>query len=193
VLVVDAAGHRHRVSAGADDLLEELTAEANRSPAASVVEALVQGARRYAAGAGGRPPRVRVRRPDGRWLVAHAAPLVTEGAPTGEVVVTVEEARPPEIVPLLVAAFGLSARERDVTHLVLQGHDTRTIAEALHMSSYTVQDHLKAVFDKADVRSRRELVARVFFDQYAPRLGGELAPSGGLPATGPTPLTPPTA
>jgi DNA-binding CsgD family transcriptional regulator len=62
---------------------------------------------------------------------------------------------------LLSRAHGLSARERELVALLVEGLDTREIAVRLFISRYTVQDHLKSVFEKVGVRSRRELVSGV--------------------------------
>ena len=81
-----------------------------------------------------------------------------------------EEAQPPELAPLIADAYGLTDRERHVTELVAKGLSTNDIGQRLHLSAYTVQDHLKSIFDKTGAGSRGELVARLFFDHYAPRL-----------------------
>jgi DNA-binding CsgD family transcriptional regulator len=104
----------------------------------------------------------------GTWVVLHGACLVSGDA--RRVAVIVEPAHPARIAPLLMAAYGLTEREQQVTRLVLQGNSTAEIAERLVVSAHTVQQHLKSVFDKTGVRSRRDLVGKVFFAHYEPRL-----------------------
>jgi DNA-binding CsgD family transcriptional regulator len=50
-----------------------------------------------------------------------------------------------------------------------RGASTQAIAAELHLSAYTVKDHLKSIFDKTGVRSRRDLVAHVLTGQRARR------------------------
>ncbi|HEY7294245.1 MAG TPA: LuxR C-terminal-related transcriptional regulator [Dehalococcoidia bacterium] len=112
-------------------------------------------------------PRLRVRTHAGRWLMVHASRLTGNGAePKGQMAVILEEAQPLEVAPLKLAAYALTPREREVATLVLAGRSTEAIAAALVISPLTVQQHLKAMFEKLGVRSRRELVARLLAAQY---------------------------
>jgi DNA-binding CsgD family transcriptional regulator len=104
----------------------------------------------------------------GRWVVLHGAALLSERA--RRVAVIIEAAHPARISSLLMAAYGLTEREQEITRLVLQGNSTAEIAHALVLSTHTIQQHLKSIFDKTGVRSRRELVGKVFFSHYEPRL-----------------------
>ena len=110
----------------------------------------------------------RVRARTGRWVALHGALLQTDGR--RRVAVIVEPAHPARISPLLMAAYGLTEREQDIARSVLGGLATAEIARTLHISPHTVQQHLKGIFEKTDVSSRRELVAKVFFTHYEPRL-----------------------
>ncbi len=155
----------------ADHWLDELGG--SDRPAAHlpvVVQAVANRARRAATGADQTDgaARARVRTPAGRWVVAEGS-LLRDG-PGSRVAVLLEAARPPELASLIAHAYGLTERERLVTELVAQGFSTSRIAARLHLSAYTVQDHLKTIFEKSGTRSRGDLVARLFFDHYAPRL-----------------------
>ncbi|HWD02884.1 MAG TPA: LuxR C-terminal-related transcriptional regulator [Amycolatopsis sp.] len=110
-----------------------------------------------------RPPSIRVRAATGGWLDLHASRL--QSSSDARIAVVLEPAQPQSTLGVLLAAYGLTARELDVARLVLRGEPTSVIARSLHISTHTVQDHLKSVFDKVGVRSRRDLVGRLLAGQ----------------------------
>jgi DNA-binding CsgD family transcriptional regulator len=81
-----------------------------------------------------------------------------------------EAARPAEMAPLMAAVYCLTDSERRVNELVARGLSTRQVAYRLHVSAYTVQDHLKSIFTKSGTGSRGDLIAKLFFDHYATSL-----------------------
>jgi DNA-binding CsgD family transcriptional regulator len=129
-----------------------------------VVTAVAQRAREIASGDSEVAAAARVRAASGRWVLVRGSVLANGSR--DRTAVTLEAARTHELAPLVVAAYGLTPRERRVTELVAQGLSTAAIAARLHVSAFTVQDHLKSVFEKLDVSSRGELVARLFVDHY---------------------------
>lgn len=72
------------------------------------------------------------------------------------------------IAPLVALAYGLTDRECRVTQLCMRGASTKQMAQELHVSPYTIQDHLKSIFAKTGVRTRGELVGQVFLEHYVP-------------------------
>jgi DNA-binding CsgD family transcriptional regulator len=110
-------------------------------------------------GAEGRSQTARMLADDGRWFLVNASLLDDRDA--GNVAVVVQPAPAASVVDGALRALGLSAREREVAALVLQGHSTKAIASALVISPWTAQDHLKAIYEKVGVSSRSELVSLV--------------------------------
>jgi DNA-binding CsgD family transcriptional regulator len=108
------------------------------------------------------PPRARVHLAHGHWLTLRAARFTTQKrAHDPHVAVTIESASPQDRISLFVSAFGLTARETELLHHLTAGADTRDVARLMSVSEHTVQDHLKSIFVKTDVRGRRALLARV--------------------------------
>jgi len=103
----------------------------------------------------------RVRSSDGSWVALHASCMTATDGQAERVAVVISPANAPDLRPLLFASRRLTTGERQVTELVIQGHSTKEIAGELYLSPYTVQDRLKSIFEKFEVRSRRELVARL--------------------------------
>jgi DNA-binding CsgD family transcriptional regulator len=128
-----------------------------RLPLPVSVYAVATALTRAERGASATLPSARVRATSGGWLSVHASRLA--GAPGEQrIAVVVEPTDPQSAVGILLAAYGLSPREQELARMVLRGASTRTISDTLHISAHTVQDHLKSVFDKVGVRSRRDLV-----------------------------------
>jgi DNA-binding CsgD family transcriptional regulator len=94
-----------------------------------------------------------------RWVTIEAAPI--DGELAGDLAVTIREASETETFGVACRAHGLTARESAVLRSLGAGADTRTVAKELGISVWTVQDHLKSVFVKLRVHSRRQAMARL--------------------------------
>jgi DNA-binding CsgD family transcriptional regulator len=123
------------------------------------------------AGQPGIAPRMRVRGRSGRWLALHAARSEATDVRPEERTVVIAPAPPQDLIWLGMAMHGLSAREEEVAKLVVGGLSTRQISDRLFIAEHTVQRHLTNIFEKVGVRSRRELVKQLFFQQVLPSAG----------------------
>jgi DNA-binding NarL/FixJ family response regulator len=128
------------------------------------VRSVVAGLKAIERGLADSMPKVRLRTRSGQWLVLYASRL--RSSVQVQITVIFERAQPAEMAPLVMQVYQLTKREAEITQCVLRGWSTTEIAARLHISPNTVQDHLKAIFEKADVGSRGELAARIFAQQY---------------------------
>lgn len=99
--------------------------------------------------------RLKVRARGGEWLELQASRLGDDG----QTVVVIEPVTPAQLGSLLLDLHGLTPAQQRVTELLLRGYSTRQIVERLCLSPHTVQEHVRASFDKVGVGSRRELVS----------------------------------
>lgn len=177
VLEFDEAALPVRFSSSAESLLSELsgtTADAGaRHPAVIAIATATREAIAAPSEPGRALPSSAVKAASGAWIVLHGG-LIGDAA-TGHVAVFVQRAHPTLVAPLLLKAYGLTPREQEVAQLVLRGATTAQAAQHLSISPHTLNDHLKAVFDKTGARTRGELSAQLFFGEHLPRIQRQVA------------------
>jgi DNA-binding CsgD family transcriptional regulator len=145
-------------------------------------DALVTAANAVAAAVRGNPDwqgaSSRLALPGGSLLSLHAARTTEDDA---EVAVIVDAARPAQVAAMLVDAYGLTARQREVLGGLLLGRTPARLARELGVSEHTINDHRKAIYQRLGVSSRSELAARLQAEQYDPRThaGQHPSPYGG--------------
>ncbi|HSK86474.1 MAG TPA: helix-turn-helix transcriptional regulator [Rubrobacter sp.] len=174
VVLLDAEGRLTQYTPPAKRLLRELGAEGEPEAwrdGAGLPPAVwaVAGALRRSLGPEPRyTPRVCARASSGRLLTLQASLGEAEMGRPPETVIVMNPAGPVEALRLNKAVYGLSPREEEVSDLLIRGSSTREISRSLHISEYTVQDHLKNIFGKIGIKSRRELLKRLFLDTMMP-------------------------
>ena len=175
LVLMDDSGEVHSVTPEAAAWLDEVDATLTYPTELGVpmpFEAHAYASKVRAAARDGeccRLPRARLRTRTGVWLILHGSLLKA----TDSLALIIEPAKAADIAPLVIEAYGLTAREVEVSRMIARGLGTSEIAAKLFLSPHTVRDHVKAVLEKVGVSSRGELVAKVFADHYAPPPHGD--------------------
>jgi DNA-binding CsgD family transcriptional regulator len=94
-----------------------------------------------------------------------ASPAGADGAVA--IVLSGERPPPPPSVPV---DWPLTPQERQAVDLLIRGLGNRQIADRLFVSEHTVEWHLRHAYEKVGVRSRSQLLARLFHELYLPNV-----------------------
>jgi DNA-binding NarL/FixJ family response regulator len=88
-----------------------------------------------------------------REVMAGGAPMSPEVA--RRVITVFRQFRPPER-----ASYHLTPQETELLKLMVEGHHYKTAAREMNISTHTVSFHLKHVYEKLQVHSKTEAVAK---------------------------------
>lgn len=61
--------------------------------------------------------------------------------------------------------YSLSLREKEILELIVHGHSNNVIAETLHLSSHTIDTHLRKIYEKLHVHTRTEAATKVLTER----------------------------
>lgn len=91
----------------------------------------------------------------------------SSAGPDGSVAIVLAPERPPA-PPSIPVSWPLTERERHVVDLLLEGLSNRQISDRLFVSEHTVEWHLRHAYEKVGVRSRNQLLSRLFHEVFLP-------------------------
>ncbi len=92
---------------------------------------------------------------DGVWVTLRASRV----EPGQLLAVTIEPTAPQNRLEVYGRAHALTEREAQLLGQLARGTDTLEASRSMHLSTHTVQDHLKSIFAKTGTHSRRALLA----------------------------------
>ncbi|MGI8574965.1 MAG: LuxR C-terminal-related transcriptional regulator [Egibacteraceae bacterium] len=171
VILLDGDGRVTSMTETAATLMEELNqlpVHKGGFPLPAEAYIVCARARAQAAGRDGPEPTARVQARSGGWLTLRGECTLDHRGDVAATALVVEASRNTDVLPLFVAAHGLSQREEEIVSLLAQGRATREIAAELFISVHTVRDHVKSIFEKVGVGSRGELMSELFHLHYQP-------------------------
>ncbi|MQA86974.1 MAG: LuxR family transcriptional regulator [Streptosporangiales bacterium] len=176
LMILDKAGEILSTTAEAREWLAELArgSATGMAPVPEPVYLVAGRARAARAGINTEPACAQVRTVTRGWLHLHATCLDGPEAPGDSIAVIMTPAQAPDLMPLLALGYRLTRREQEVLQFLARGMSTAEITQRLGISSHTVRDHVKSLFGKVGVRSRAELVARIFAEHYYDRLEADV-------------------
>jgi DNA-binding CsgD family transcriptional regulator len=100
------------------------------------------------------------------FLVVRTASMA---GPAGAFIgVRIDRFRPPNSLSIAAAKYRISPREVQVLALLLDGRHLNEIGSLLHITSSTVQDHIRSMVEKTGSRNRSDLIARILGWEFPP-------------------------
>jgi DNA-binding CsgD family transcriptional regulator len=164
VLVLAPNGHVQSSTPAAESWLNVLqdAAVSQEHPLPTVIWSAIAGLR--TGGQQSTPANIRVPTPKGSLRI-EASPMGADG--TVAVVLAPHFQPAPPGIP---ARWNLTRQERQIVEQVVRGLSNRQVSRTLVVTEHTVESHLKHVYEKLDVHSRNQLLARYFAEVYQPDL-----------------------
>jgi DNA-binding CsgD family transcriptional regulator len=83
------------------------------------------------------------------------------------IAIVIEPASAHDLAPMMIAAYGLTNRETQVAERLIAGMPRKRVAAGLQLSLHTVNDHIKAIYEKLGISSVGQLRMQVLQDHSA--------------------------